>query len=109
MTKKAIAVSAPLEVIQLLDSAAADIPRANISIKLLRHFFKENPSITDMSGLLSQEVVKFTFRVPEDLQEQLDEFAERSGYTRHTALLVALMASLRDQGFTPRTVARLET
>lgn len=106
MTKKAIAVSAPLEVIQLLDTAAADIPRNNISIKLLRHFFKENPPLTDMSGLLSQEVVKFTSRLPADLLEQLDEFAEQLAYTRHTAILVALMAALRDQGFTQRTEAR---
>lgn len=108
MTKRAISLSAPLEVIQLLDTAAADIPRTTTSIRLLRHFFKENPSITDMSGLLSQEVNKFTFRMPEDLLIQVDEFAERFGYTRHTAILVIIMASLRDQGFTQRTVAKLE-
>lgn len=107
MTKIAISVSAPCEVIQLLDTAAADIPRTILSIRLLRYFFKEKPAITDMSGLLSQEVVKFTFRMPSDLLEQLDEFSQRFGYTRHTAILVALMAALRDQGFTQRTVAQL--
>lgn len=109
MTKKAIAVSAPIEVIQLLDSAGADTPRTNTSIKLLRHFFKENPPLTDMSGLLSQEVVKFTFRVPADLLEQLDNFAERFAYTRHTAILVALMAAMGDLDITQRTEARLGT
>lgn len=108
MTKKAILVSAPIEVIQLLDAAAADLPRTNISIKLLRYFFKENPPLIDMSGLLSQEVVKFTFRVPEDLLNQLDEFALRSAYPRHTAILVALLASLGSQGFTQRTAMQPE-
>lgn len=106
MTKKALALSAPIEVIQLLDTAAAETPRTIFSIKLLRHFFKENPTLTDMSGLLSQEVVKFTFRVPADLLEQLDEYASRHAYTRHTAILVALMAAARDLGLTQRTAAQ---
>lgn len=108
MSKKALVLSAPIEVIQLLDTASADTPRTKFSIKLLRHFFKENPTLTDMSGLLSQEVIKFTFRLPDDLLDQLENFAQRYGYPRHTAILVAIMAAARDLGLTQRTAAQPE-
>lgn len=91
---KNIAVSVPSEVYEILSSMAVSAPRSLLSIKLLRAFFKENPPLRDMSGLMDQETHSFTLRVPQELIEQLEHFAARMGYTRHTALLVALVAQI---------------
>lgn len=109
MSKKPINFKAPTEVVQLLDNAAGDATRSMFSIKLLRTFFNENPPLRDMSGVLAQDVSAFTLRLPEDLVEQLDVFAERHAYNRHTALIVALLAALGHRGFTTRPVIQLGT
>lgn len=95
--KKNIAVSIPSEVIQILDSMSASAPRSLISIKLLRTFFKEKPPLRDMSGLFQQETHSFTLRVPQDLIDQLELFAQQMAYPRHTALIVALVAQIASE------------
>lgn len=100
---KSIPVSYPEEVIELLDKARASAPRSKTSIKLLRYFFKENPPVINMSGLLKQPTTQATLRLPEDLVDELDTYAEMLAYPRHTMLLVALMASLASQGLTDRS------
>lgn len=99
---KSIPVSYPQEVSELLDLASAGAPRSKTSIKLLRYFFKENPPIINMSGLQNQSLLKMTLRLPQDLVDQLDTYAESLSYPRHTMLMVALMASMAQQGLSNR-------
>lgn len=108
MSKKPINFKAPTEVVQLLDNAAGDATRSMFSIKLLRAFFNENPPLRDMSGLMSQDTSPFTLRLPEEIVELLDQFADSRAYNRHTALIVTLVAALGHKGFTTRPVVRPE-
>lgn len=107
MSKKPLNFKAPAELVQLLDIAAGNSTRSLFSIKLLRSFFNEKPALRDLTGLMSQEICAFTLRLPEDIVEELDTFANSMAYTRHSAIIVAMMAQLGHQGFTPRPVIPL--
>lgn len=104
MSKKAILAKLPTEVVERLDNAAKGKPRSSLSIKLLRLFFKENPPLRDMSGLLSQEIQSSTLRLPEDLVVELDNFADSLASNRHSAMLLALVAAMAAEGFIERPV-----
>ncbi len=107
MSKKPINFKAPTELVQLLDSAAGDATRSMFSIKVLRAFFNEKPALRDLTGLISQETCPFTLRLPEDLVEAIDEFANSMAYTRHTAIMVIMMAVLGHRGISSRSAIQL--
>lgn len=109
MYKFTLNFTAPVEVIKLLDKTASTIPRSRFSIKLLRLFFQKNPPLRDMRCFKDNDTRSSTLRIPEDLMTQIEIFADKMGYSRQTAIIVAMVASLAsDYNLKLPVVAQLE-